>query len=221
MDYEIRVPWHWHRNRIKEVDVIFDKRTYWATGVKPAHYDIESVALHEFGHWLALNDLERGPSGCDEHLAAVMYERGNPGVVKNALHWIDKWGKWYIYSSGEVSMAPSTMPIESKPPPLQDAAYVLRTRLLQNYPDPFNPETWIPYELAKDTDVGITIYDSHGHLVRQIDVGHKVKGQYIVKAKAVYWDGKDDNGQAVASGLYFYTLNAGQVSDTRRLVVVK
>ncbi len=222
MDYEIRVPWHWHRNRLKEVDVIFDVNTYWATGPKPAHYDIESVALHEFGHFLALNDLERGPSGCDEFIAAVMYERGNPGVVQNTLHWIDKWGKWYIYSSGNVAMAPSGMPIERiPPPPLQSDMGVLHTRLLSNYPNPFNPETWIPYQLADNANVSIDIYDSDGALVRHFRIGKLAPGSYVERAKAAHWDGKDSNGQEVASGVYFYTLQADDFSQTRRMVILK
>ena len=118
-------------------------------------------------------------------------------------------------------MAPSGMPIEKIPPPLQSAADVLHTRLLQNYPDPFNPETWIPYELADDSEVTITIYDSSGNQVRQINVGKQSKGQYVDKAKAVHWDGKNNNGESVASGVYFYTMTADNFSQTKRLVILK
>ena len=219
LDYEWWPPWN--QDRLKEVDVIFNSHKYWAFAPTANHYDIESVALHEFGHWLVLEDLWPYPTGCDEYRSAVMYRSISPATLKRVLHWIDRWGKWYIYSSGQVEMAPSAMPIERRPPPLQTNVEVLHTRLLHNYPDPFNPETWIPYELADESDVRIVIYDSHGHLVRQIDVGQQAKGQYIGKDKAVYWDGKDDNGASVASGVYFYTLRADNFSQTRRLVILK
>ena len=196
---------------------IFNVNKYWATAPTADHYDIETVALHEFGHWLELEH----PEGCDEYESTVMYYNVPANTIKRALHWIDKWGKWYIYSSGEVPMAPGALPIEKVPPPLQSAAGGLHTRLLQNYPDPFNPDTWIPYELAKDAEVIITIYNLSGSQIRQINVGKQSKGQYVEKAKAVYWDGKDSNGEAVASGVYFYTLNADDFSQTKRLVILK
>ena len=213
------------RDRLKDVDTIINTKYYWATGAQQNRYDVESVMAHEFGHWLVLEHLFEGDHptelGCDEFLATVMYYYLPPNTLRRTLHWIDDWGKWYIYSSGEVNMAPSSTPIESIPLPLQSATGQLRTRLLQNYPDPFNPNTWIPYELAEDSDVSIVIYDSHGHLVRQIDVGQQAKGHYIDKEKAVYWDGKDDNRASVASGVYFYTLQVENFSQTRRLVILK
>ena len=209
--------WPIPRDRIKEIDTIFDVDKYWATAPTANHYDIESVALHEFGHWLELEH----PEGCDEYESAVMYYNLPTNTIKRVLHWIDKWGKWYIYSSGQVPMAPASTPIERIPPPLQSAADVLHTRLLHNYPDPFNPETWIPYELAHDANVSIDIYNSKGGLVRTIVVGDMRRGSYIEKPKAVYWDGKDDNGASVASGVYFYTLRADNFSQTRCLVILK
>ena len=95
------------------------------------------------------------------------------------------------------------------------------TVLLQNYPNPFNPETWLPYELAKDATVTIRIYDVKGQLVRQLNIGKQEAGRYIDRKKAAYWDGRDGLGQAVSSGLYFYTLTAGNFRATRKLIVVK
>ena len=118
-------------------------------------------------------------------------------------------------------MAPQAMPIEDVPPPLQDATNKLQTRLLQNYPDPFNPETWIPYELADDANVSIEIYDSVGKSVRLFELGKQESGRYYNKTKALYWDGKNQLGEHVTSGVYFYTLRADGVTDTRRLVVIK
>ena len=95
------------------------------------------------------------------------------------------------------------------------------TELLRNYPNPFNPETWIPYRLAEDADVSLTIYDAYGSLVRSVDIGHQIAAVYDTRAKAIYWDGRNQFGEQVASGLYFYHLSAGDFSGTRRMVILK
>ena len=95
------------------------------------------------------------------------------------------------------------------------------TELLRNYPNPFNPETWIPYHLAEDADVSLTIYETTGRLVRTIDVGHQTAAKYDTRSKAIYWDGRNQFGEQVASGLYFYSLIAGDFSATRRMVILK
>ena len=95
------------------------------------------------------------------------------------------------------------------------------TALLRNYPNPFNPETWIPYHLAAAADVHITIYDIKGAVVRQLDLGHQQAGYYADRSKAAYWDGRNESGELVASGIYFYTLKAADFSATKRMVIVK
>ena len=95
------------------------------------------------------------------------------------------------------------------------------TELLRNYPNPFNPETWIPYHLSEDADVKLTIYDVNGEVVRDIDVGHQNAAKYDSRAKAIYWDGRNRFGEQVASGIYFYHLNAGDFSGTRKMVILK
>jgi hypothetical protein len=91
--------------------------------------------------------------------------------------------------------------------------------LLQNYPNPFNPETWIPFHLSQEADVNVRIYDSVGRLVRSLALGHKSEGIYTDKSKAIYWDGKSDAGEEVASGVYYYTITAGDFSATRKMIV--
>ena len=98
---------------------------------------------------------------------------------------------------------------------------IKRTALLQNFPNPFNPETWIPYTLADDADVNIRIYDVEGKLVRRLDIGQQQAGRYLCRDTAVYWNGKDRLGESVSSGVYFYTLKAAGFSDTRRMVILK
>ena len=95
------------------------------------------------------------------------------------------------------------------------------TALLANYPNPFNPETWIPYRLAKGSDVQLRIYDTLGRLVRHLDLGHQAAGVYQTRSRAAYWDGRNEMGEKVASGLYFYTLTAGNFSATRRMLILK
>ena len=95
------------------------------------------------------------------------------------------------------------------------------TELLANYPNPFNPETWIPYRLAEDDFVTLTIYDLSGQVVRTLDVGHRIAAVYESRSKAVYWDGRNDIGESVASGVYFYTLETNNFTATRKLLILK
>ena len=96
-----------------------------------------------------------------------------------------------------------------------------KTELLANYPNPFNPETWIPYRLAEDAFVYLTIYDGNGRIVRTLNVGHRTAAIYERRSKAIYWDGKNELGESVASGIYFYSLSAGNYSGTRKMVILK
>ena len=104
------------------------------------------------------------------------------------------------------------------------------TELLANYPNPFNPETWIPYRLAEDAFVTLAIYDPSGRIVRTFDVGHRIASAYENRSKAIYWDGKNNLGEQVASGVYFYQLQvensrsgteAGDYAATRKMVILK
>ena len=95
------------------------------------------------------------------------------------------------------------------------------TGLLQNYPNPFTPETWIPYRLAEDAFVILTIYDLSGRVIRTLNVGHRIAAVYESESKAIYWGGRNDVGERVASGIYFYTLTAGDYSATRKMVILK
>ncbi|MBM3236551.1 T9SS type A sorting domain-containing protein [Candidatus Poribacteria bacterium] len=96
-----------------------------------------------------------------------------------------------------------------------------KTALLPNYPNPFNPETWIPFKLSKSAPVEVRIYDGVGKLVRVLNPGVQNAGVYLTKDKAVYWDGRSNIGEKVASGVYYYTLRAGDFTATRKMVVVK
>ena len=95
------------------------------------------------------------------------------------------------------------------------------TALLPNYPNPFNPETWIPYHLERETEVAITIYDTRGTLVRQLALGNQAAGHYAERGKAAYWDGRNESGETVASGIYIYQFRAGDYAASRRMVILK
>ncbi len=95
------------------------------------------------------------------------------------------------------------------------------TALLANYPNPFNPETWIPYQLAESAEVTVHIYAASGVLVRTLVLGHQAAGVYQRRSHAVYWDGKNEVGEPVASGVYFYTLTAGDFTATRKMLIRK
>ena len=115
---------------------------------------------------------------------------------------------------------------------LQQLAAPRTNLLLQNYPNPFNPETWIPYQLSETAYVMITIYDAQGRIVRSLDLGQQAAGFYHNRSRAAYWDGRNEHGEKVASGLYFYQIymsdKAGYQTDghsdfsaTRRMLVLK
>ena len=107
----------------------------------------------------------------------------------------------------------STMPSASVIP--------AQTSLLPNYPNPFNPETWLPYQLAVPADVTLRIYGVNGTLVRTLFLGHQLAGMYHGRSRAAYWDGRNEVGEPVASGVYFYTLTTGGFTATRKMLIRK
>ena len=129
--------------------------------------------------------------------------RGRMWVIVRTFYFKDV----DLSSSTNAAKAPSVLPVE--------------TALLPNYPNPFNPETWIPYRLAKPADVNVSIYAADGKLVRTLALGHKRAGTYHDKSSAAYWDGKNEQDEPVASGIYFYTLKANEFSATQKMLIRK
>ena len=115
---------------------------------------------------------------------------------------------------GSVPAATAAAPARVREIPTQ-------TVLLANYPNPFNPETWIPYQLAEPSDVKITIYNTHGVVVRQLELGHQPAGTYTSQSRAAYWNGRNSQGERVASGIYFYQLQTDNVSSLRKMLILK
>ena len=126
----------------------------------------------------------------------------------------------YIYSSIEDFGTP---PFAVDPFGLRvtTLARVKRTALLQNFPNPFNPETWIPYRLGADAEVSLRIYDVQGQLMRRLELGEQVAGEYSTRDRATHWDGRNSRGEQVSSGIYFYQLSIPPFHQTKRMVVAK
>jgi hypothetical protein len=95
------------------------------------------------------------------------------------------------------------------------------SELLQNYPNPFNPETWIPYQLHEANEVVIRIHNITGGLVRELRLGYKPAGQYTTQDRSAYWDGRNEAGERVSSGVYFYNIQTGKYSSTMKMIVTK
>jgi len=123
------------------------------------------------------------------------------------------WADLFITAKGAGLEAPNQIAAANQ--------RVRETKLLSNYPNPFNPETWIPYQLAETADVSIKIYDISGRLVRSISVGFKPVGYYLTRERAAYWDGRNETGEPVSSGVYFLQFVAGDFVATQRVVIVK
>ena len=156
---------------------------------------------------------------------AVAVARKGPYAIVGApgdnLHRVppNPSGAVYVYDTEEDFLTPR--PVESISLKATTLGDVKRTALLQNFPNPFNPETWIPYQLVRDADVNISIYDVQGHRVRRIELGVRAAGVYLDKDTAAYWDGRSDRGESVSSGVYYYHLRADDFQATRRMVIVK
>ena len=138
---------------------------------------------------------------------------------------------WIVTASGEQHIqavlhhlkdAIETIPARRAPQGATNGdAMPKKTELLANYPNPFNPETWIPYQLATPAEVSIAIYAADGKQVRTLNIGHLPAGTYYEKDRAAYWDGKNAQGEPVASGLYFYTFTAGEFTATQKMLIRK
>ena len=193
---------------------------------------VNALALSPDGKFLATGS---GGLGLGRNAAVQIWEietlelvaelLGHTGTVHTVAFSPD--GKW-LASSGndgttllwEVNLS-VPLTVESKGGRAITLGGLKRTMLLQNFPNPFNPETWIPYYLTEDASAAIQIYDAQGVPVRKIDLGRKSMGAYLTRDTAAYWDGRNDYGEALSSGMYFYQLRAAQFSATRRMILVK
>ncbi len=129
-------------------------------------------------------------------------------------------GQYQVY---DVKHALSLLPytVEPKDKKIVTLGEIKRNQLLQNFPNPLNPETWIPFQLADKNNVTIQIYTPTGNLVRTLSLGVMAEGNYTSQSKAIHWNGRNNQGEPVSSGIYLYTINAGEFSATRKMVIMK
>ena len=132
-------------------------------------------------------------------------------------------GSAFIYNPIDLGFRSADVPFSVDPASktLTTLGHIKQTTIFQNYPNPFNPETWFPYNLGEPAEIVVKIYDIHGGLVRQLNIGLQQPGSYRSREKAIYWDGRDESAEIVASGIYFYTFTAGDFQRTRRMVILK
>ena len=154
-----------------------------------------------------------------EDLTALthLFLTGNPISDYGPLHRLVA----AIQEAGR-SLHVENLPVAGRAPSVEVSPVIPdNTALLTNFPNPFNPETWIPYQLAKPAEVTLTIYDIRGVVVRALKLGHQAAGFYHSRSRAIYWDGSNAFGEKVATGVYFYTLKAGEFTATRKLLIRK
>jgi hypothetical protein len=180
--------------------------TYWIYQIKPMD---DKGAMGKIVGVCTRIGRDKGVSGSGV-LASVVFRAKGYGMSKLEL-------KKVLFASSEAKIIHDAgVKLAGSAPSLP-----VSTNLLQNYPNPFNPECWIPYTLSKRAHVIIKIYNITGQLIRTLDLGIKEPGIYVDKDSAAYWDGRNDEGEEVASGVYFYRLHAGDKVSTKKMVVLK
>ena len=175
--------------------------------------------------WVEKRRIEAAYTARSDLFGASVAIRGSFAIVGAAGsdNAGDNSGSAFIYNPIDLGFRSADVPFSVDPDShaLSMLGYIKQTTILQNYPNPFNPETWFPYDLAEAAEVILKIYDVRGGLVRQLNIGLQEPGSYRSQEKAAYWDGKDQYGTQVASGVYFYTFTAGDFQRTRRMVILK
>ena len=188
------------------------------TGVKMAGFrvtvknlstgrEVSTIVTDGLGYRLAVVDIETGRAAAIGDILEVSAQASDPLIGVAPLR--------YTVTTKDLNQSFVQLPA------LVTYEIPTETELLTNYPNPFNPETWIPYRLAEDAFVTLTIYDPSGHVVRTLNLGHRVAAVYESQSKAIHWNGRNDAGEGVASGVYFYTLTAGDYSATRKMLILK
>ena len=187
-----------------------------AQGIDAAGGNLNGLSLQELKAALLAGEIEvvaGAPMGFRTH---VLSGEITPGNVAAALSDVKHLATGDVRLGKELAVLSELLHLLAKMTMTPET-----TALLANYPNPFNPETWIPYHLSKDAEVIVRIYDMRGVAVRKLVLGHQAAGVYESRGRAAYWDGRNSYGELVASGVYFYTLTAGDFTATRKLLIAK
>ena len=190
------------------------------SGVRMRVGSDDSIKVWLNGKVVHKNAVDRGATDFLEGFTVELNQGNNRLLVKVS----ELWGGWSLFVGIDADVKVTLPTGASAAAPLFSAAAVViptETVLLANYPNPFNPETWIPYQLSEAADVTVRIYAADGRVVRTLTFGHQDAGLYHTRSRAAYWDGKNGLGEPVASGVYFYTLTAGDFTATRKLLILK
>jgi hypothetical protein len=202
----------------------------WAFVVSGSLIESEGMSVRDGDYSVTVKNLRTGDTftgsvSSGGYFAAAYADLSRRPVIEVS----DRIEVAVLDSSGELVSGPYVHEVTLEG--IRNAAVNVRLRmghiipeksaLLQNYPNPFNPETWIPFHLKNEASVSVRIYSINGQLIRTLDLGHKDAGIYVSRSDAAYWDGKNESGEGVASGIYYYTIDAGDFFATRKMIVKK
>ncbi len=180
----------------------------------------DAVKVWLNGTLVHTNPVDRGSNGYQDQFSVTLREGYNILLVA-VYERSGGWSGFFGFARGtDYEVIPPGTPRVAGNGPIRPVLPE-KTVLLHNYPNPFNPETWIPYQLSEAADVTVRIYATNGALVRTLDVGHQPAGRYNTRTRAVHWDGKNEVGESVASGVYFYTFTARNFTATRKMLIRK
>ena len=180
----------------------------------------DSIKVWLNGEVVHNNPIDRGAADFQDTFKVNLVAGDNLLLVKVS----DRSEHWTMFVGIDADVKTKVPSADPAAAPMRSASEVLlptETVLLSNYPNPFNPETWIPYQLAEPAEVTLRIYAINGTLIRTLALGHQPAGVYHSRTRAAYWDGRNALGEPVASGLYFYALTAGDFSATRKMLIRK
>lgn len=171
--------------------------------------------LRKGGAWVERAKITASDVEASERFGVSVSLSANHGITGSSLK-NGGTGAAYIYNAFDLAL-----PVEPLGKQVVLWGQIRKNALYQNFPNPFNPETWIPYQLAKDAFVTLTISDLTGYVVRTFKVGHQPAAMYTSKERAIYWNGRNDTGEPVSSGIYFYHLRAGDFATTKKMIIIK
>ncbi len=180
----------------------------------------DSIKVWLNGTVVHKNRVDRAATDFQDRFTVRLKKGGNLLLVKVS----ESGGGWSMFVGIDADVKTKQPSADTAAAPVLsalDMGLSTETVLLANYPNPFNPETWIPYQLSKPADVTLTIYSVDGQIVRRLALGHQPAGMYQTRSRAAYWDGRNALGEPVASGVYFYTFTAGDFTATRKMLIQK